>query len=94
MLSLAGGAESAGGPAGDAPKKKAAPVITLGEEEILDVSLSTFYVFDNENAEARGPHLQLAQRRVYRGYRAYAACGGCGSHENTNGCCGGGVDNY
>ena len=24
--------------------------ITLGEEEIADVSLATFYVFDNENA--------------------------------------------
>jgi hypothetical protein len=26
--------------------------ITLDEEEILDVSLSTFYAFDHENAQA------------------------------------------
>ena len=28
--------------------------ITLGEEEIADVSLATFYVFDKENADHRG----------------------------------------
>jgi hypothetical protein len=52
-LSLAGGAsEAAVGPAGDAPTENTAPVITLGEEEISDVSLTTFYVFDNENGGA------------------------------------------
>jgi hypothetical protein len=102
MLSLAGGAASgaAVGPAGDTPLGNAAPLIILGEEEISDVSLTTFYVFDNENAGAHRPSLQLARScgrscAVRRGYRGCAvACGGCGSGGNTNGGCGGGVDNY
>jgi hypothetical protein len=52
--------------------------IFLGEEEIFDVSLGTFHVYDKENA---GPS-SLAQRlRLARG-----GCGGCGCH----GCGGGG----
>ena len=88
-LSLAGGASrTAVGPAGDTPTENAAPVITLGEEEISDVSLSTFYVFDNENAGAHRPGIQLAKGRGHRGCRSCAvhrgctgcavACGGCG----------------
>ena len=51
-------------PAGNTPENTA-PVITLGEEEISDVSLTTFFVFDNESAEAHRPRLQqLAQRRA------------------------------
>jgi len=47
-LSLAGGASGAAvGPSGDTLTDKTA--ITLDEEEISDVSLSTFYVFDHEN---------------------------------------------
>ena len=62
-LSLAGGASAAiVGPAEDIPTDNTAPVITLGEEEISDVSLATFYVFDNENAGAHRPGLQLAKR--------------------------------
>jgi hypothetical protein len=41
-------------------------VITLGEEEISDVSLSTFYVFDKENAAA--PQGEKV---------AWGRCGGC-----------------
>jgi hypothetical protein len=60
-LSLAGGASgTAVGPSGDTLTDKTA--ITLDEEEISDVSLSTFYVFDHESAGARRPGLQLAQR--------------------------------
>ena len=74
VLSLASGAsEAAVGPPGDTLTANTA--ITLDEEEISDVSLSTFYVFDHENAGARRPGLQLAQRR---------GCGGCA------GDCGGG----
>ena len=52
--------------------------ITLGEEEISDVSLATFYVFDKENP--RTPGIQLARGGGCGG-------GGCGGH----GCgCGGG----
>ena len=51
-LSLAGGASAAGAQGADALTHKAvvSHEITLGEEEIADVSLATFYVFDKENA--------------------------------------------
>jgi hypothetical protein len=82
-LSLAGGASRAAvGPAGDTPTERTAPVITLGEEEISDVSLATFYVFDNENAGAHRPGLQLAKRTHGhggdRGRAVNRGCGGCG----------------
>jgi hypothetical protein len=79
-LSLAGVASaSTGGPVGDTPAaQNTAPnhEITLGEEELSDVSLGTFYVFDKENTPTRG--IQLA------------AHGGCGGH-GCGGCrgCGG-----
>jgi hypothetical protein len=60
-LSLAGSASRAAvGPPGDTLTANTA--VTLYDEEISDVSLSTFYVFDHENAGARRPGLQLAQR--------------------------------
>ena len=87
-LSLAGDASAAiVGPAEDIPTENTAPVITLGEEEISDVSLATFYVFDKENAGAHHPGLQLARGRggrrgcaVHRSCGGWAAtgCGGCG----------------
>jgi uncharacterized membrane protein len=86
-LSLAGGASGAAvGPAGDTLRANAA--ITLDEEEISDVSLSTFYVFDRENAQAYPPSLQLAQRTRSR---SCAGCGGCGGFACSNGGCGGGA---
>jgi hypothetical protein len=68
-LSLAGGgaSEAAVGPTGAMPTGNTAPAITLGEEEISDVSLATFYVFDNENATAHRPGLQLARARGHVG---------------------------
>jgi hypothetical protein len=81
-LSLAGGASGAAvGPSGDTLTDKTA--ITLDEEEISDVSLSTFYVFDHESAGARRPGLQLAQRTRSRPRQGCGGCGGCG------GCSGG-----
>jgi hypothetical protein len=47
--------------------------ITLGEEEISDVSLATFYVFDKENLETPIPGMQLA-----RGGGGCGHGGGCG----------------
>jgi hypothetical protein len=89
-LSLARAAVSA---AGDIPIETTAPLITLGEEEISDVSLSTFYVFDNENAVAHRRGLQLAKRTrghggsaVHRGCGGCAvACGGCGGCASSGG---------
>ena len=91
MLLLADGASGAAvGPAGNTPTENTAPVITLGEEEISDVSLATFYVFDNENAGAHRPGLQLAKgRAVHRGCRGCAVHRGCGGCAVACGSCGG-----
>jgi hypothetical protein len=69
-LSLASGASAAiGKPAADVltPKTEMSHEITLCEEEISDVSLATFYIFDNERAGTSRRGLKLAQ-----------GCGGCG----------------
>ena len=52
--------------------------ITLSEEEISDVSLATFYVFDKENAGAFRPGVRLAM-----GAGGCAGCGGCGCWTGT-----------
>ncbi len=51
-LAVAGGASAATAPTATGPSQNTIfqPVITLGEEEISDVSLATFYVFDREGA--------------------------------------------
>jgi hypothetical protein len=83
-LSLAGGASATtSGPAADMPTMKNTTQgheIILAEEEISDVSLATFYVFDKENSGTlQGGMLQLAR----------GGCGGCG-HGGGGGCRGGG----
>jgi hypothetical protein len=64
--------------------------IFLGEEEIFDVSLSTFYVFDKENGGATplAQHLKLARGGGCGcGHGGGCGYGGCGFH---GGCrCGG-----
>src|SRR6516165_11906739 len=57
--------------------------VTLHEEEISDVSLSTFFVFDHENVGACRPGLQLAKRT--RSRRPRQGSGGC-----ADDCAGGG----
>ncbi|MGC1350693.1 MAG: hypothetical protein WA858_13065, partial [Xanthobacteraceae bacterium] len=73
LLSLAGGAVStqAAGPAADIPARHIEPSheLTLSEEEVSDVSLATFYVFDKETTVS--PGVQLV-----RG--GGCGCGGCG----------------
>jgi hypothetical protein len=91
-LSLAaGGASASLGPARDIPTDAS---VILAEEEISDVSLSTFYVFDNENAGAHRPGVQLAARRGCGGCAVHRGCGGCAVHRGCRGCavggCGGG----
>ena len=84
-LSLATGASAATEvPAADIPTQNTwvNPEITFYEEEISDVSLATFYVFDKENVEFGEP-VQLARRgcrgcRACRGCAVRRACGGCG----------------
>ena len=50
----------------------AARANTLGEEQISDVRVATFYVFDNENAGRHAPRLQLVIERRHRGTRGSA----------------------
>jgi len=91
-LSLTGTASaSTDGLAADLPSQNTTPrqQIFLGEEELSDVSLATFYVFDKENLGKP----QLGERiawgrcgcggcgRCGCGWRGCAGCGGCG------GCC-------
>src|SRR5215211_5802202 len=81
-LAMAGGASAAVAPTANTPSQQAAssPAFFLGEEEISDVSLATFYVFDRESANL-GERLQLAARGCggCRGCRGCAArgCAGC-----------------
>ncbi len=75
-LSLASGASAAaGGPTADMPTRNAVVnhEIVLAEEEISDVSLATFYVFDQENAGTFRPGVRLA-----RGCGCGCGCVGCG----------------
>src|SRR5262249_3871569 len=78
-LSLAGGASAATAvPAADVPSwDTSRPQVTLSEEEVADVSLVTFYVFDKENAGT--PRL---------GERFARGCGRCGGCRRGR-CCGG-----
>jgi hypothetical protein len=86
LLALASGA-SAQTLVDAAPNTRLSHYVFLGEEEISDVSLATFYVFDKENASSLKPGVQLA-----RG--GGCGCGhGCGGGGGCRGCgrgCGGG----
>jgi hypothetical protein len=79
-MSLAGGAASAstGAQATDIPSQNTGPrqQVFLGEEEISDVSLSTFYVFDKENAARPQANEKVAWWGGCRGCRC--GCRGCG----------------
>jgi hypothetical protein len=80
-LSLAGGASAAtSGPATDTQSRDTGPSheIFLGEEEISDVSLATFYVFDKENLDKQQLGVQVA--------RACGGCHGCGGCRGCRGC--------
>ena len=56
-LSLAGSASASIDPNGSIPAQK---TVMLAEEEISDVSLATFYIFDKENVGP--PGVQLVAR--------------------------------
>ena len=84
-LSLAGSASALpAGPVTDLPRHDPND-LTLGEEEIADVSLATFYVFDKENVGTGGSDVQL----VHRGCHGCHGCGGCGCASFFFGGCGG-----
>jgi hypothetical protein len=71
-FSLATGISAAAAPAPDIETQDTgvSHEVTLSEEEISDVSLATFYVFDNENAGTFRRRIKLAQ--------GGCGCGGCG----------------
>ena len=74
-FSLLGGASASAVPTADTPQTaNMAPghQITLGEEEMSDVSLATFYVFDKENTGTLRGLVQEA-----RGCGCGRGCGGC-----------------
>jgi len=81
-MAVAGGAYATGvvgSPSGPSLKNDVpGPQINLSEEEISDVNLGTFFVFDRENLEEYGE--QYAQRGCRGGGRGCAAarCGGGG----------------
>jgi hypothetical protein len=82
-LVMAGGA-AANAPTANVPSLQDTslrPAITLDEEEITDVSLGTFYVFDKENESELGQGIRLAAR----GGGGCGRCGGCAAAR-----CGGG----
>src|SRR5262249_62408537 len=68
-LILANGASATAPTATSLQDNLLRPVITLDEEEIADVSLGTFYVFDKENESQLGQGIRLAAAR---------GCGHCG----------------
>src|SRR6516164_4122820 len=75
---LAGGASASTAPTADVPQKlKLTPTqtITLGEEEIADVSLATFHLFDKEN---NGSALEQMAWGCRCGGCGCRGCGGCG----------------
>src|SRR6516165_2256385 len=77
-LSLFGSASGSTMPTAYIPQSDTSPNqrFVLGEEEMQDVSLATFHLFDRENV---GSAIQLARGGC-------GGCGGCGGH----GCGGGG----
>jgi hypothetical protein len=85
-LSFVGGASAAAVPTGPLDGQRAVDALTnlnllLGEEEISDVSLSTFYVFDRENAA----NLKLGEQ-LAAGCRGCGRCGGCRGCGRCGGC--------
>ena len=102
-LALAGGAFArTSEPATHIPSRDTAPRhhITLNDEEISDINLATFYVFDKENARTlrRGEKLAWGCRgcgcRGCGGCGGFRGCGGCRGCVGCRGCggcsCGGG----
>jgi hypothetical protein len=89
-FSLLGSASASAVPTADVPQTThLAPnrAMTLGEEEMADVSLATFHLFDKETV---GSNVQVAWVRGCRGCRGCGVracrCGGCGGC-GGGGCC-------
>jgi hypothetical protein len=93
-FSMIGGASAAAVPTADVAQSPTVGLghqVTLGEEEIADVSLATFYVFDKENTASAKSGVQVAWRGC-GGCRGCRGCAGCRACRGCAGCraCGGG----
>jgi hypothetical protein len=88
-LSLASGATASTGEAADALTSQPHQLF-LGEEEVFDTSLSTFFTFDKENGEqtSHAQDLKLAKGGGCGGGGGGCGGGGCGG--GGKGGCGGG----
>jgi hypothetical protein len=87
-FSLVGGASAAVAPANnESQTSNYSPnhQLTLSEEELADVSLATFYVFDKEGAEAARNGIQLARGCGCGGGRGCGGCRGCGGGRGCGG---------
>src|SRR4051794_25513619 len=84
-LAMASGASAAVVPGEKAPSQARLPVVTLGEEELSDVILSKFFVYDREATASSRLGVQYAQR-CGGGRGCGGGCRGCGGA----GRCGGG----
>jgi len=85
---LVGSASASATPTADVPQKlNFAPTqgVTLGEEEIADVSLATFHLFDKENNGSALQQMAWGCRCGGCGCRA-CRCGGCGCRCGGCGC--------
>jgi len=82
-LSLASGTSAIAGSAPDmlTSSPRVGHEITLRDEEISDVSLATFHVFDRENI---GRTAQLRVRLAMAGGCGCAGCAGCGCWTGTS----------
>jgi hypothetical protein len=90
-LAMASGASAAVAPTVDTPQKgNAVPVFTLAEEELSDVSLATFYVFDQETLGAQSLGTQLARACGGGGGGCRGGGGGCRGGGGAGRCAGGG----
>jgi hypothetical protein len=91
-FSLVGGASASTMPTADIPQSDntwPGQRFVLGEEEMADVSLATFHVFDREHI---GGGMQLARGGCGGCGRGGGGCGGCRGGGGCGGCrgCGGG----
>ena len=86
---LVGSASASATPNADVPQKlNFAPTqgATLGEEEIADVSLATFHLFDKENNGSALQQMAWGCRCGGCGCRCAGGCG-CGVGCAVGGCC-------
>jgi len=94
-VGLVGGAFASATPTADVPQKlNFAPTqaVTLDEEEMADVKLATFHLFDKENNGSALQQMAWGCRcggcRACRACRACAVRGcGCGGCAGCGGCC-------